>query len=60
MEEGFQIKKSSDSTRGKPGQAYAWSHTRMGSWAVAQSPILSTTITKEKLKKAGYVSLVEY
>ncbi|MGW8124200.1 group II intron maturase-specific domain-containing protein, partial [Roseivirga echinicomitans] len=27
------------------GQAYAWSRTRMGGWAVAQSPILRTTIT---------------
>jgi len=24
--------------------AYAWSRTRMGGWAVAQSPILGTTI----------------
>lgn len=39
------------------GQAYAWSRTRMGGWAVAQSPILITTITKERLVKRGYVSL---
>ena len=26
------------------GMAYAWSRTRMGGWAVAQSPILRTTI----------------
>lgn len=42
------------------GQAYAWSRTRMGGWAVAQSPILGTTITIKRLKKKGYVSLVEY
>lgn len=42
------------------GQAYAWSRTRMGGWAVAQSPILRTTITIERLKKRGYISLVEY
>lgn len=42
------------------GQAYAWSRTRMGGWAVAQSPILRTTITVNRLKKRGYVSLVEY
>lgn len=42
------------------GQAYAWSRTRMGGWAVAQSPILLTTITVERLKKRGYVSLLEY
>jgi RNA-directed DNA polymerase len=39
------------------GQAYAWSRTRMGGWAVAQSPILNTTITLERLKKRGYVSM---
>jgi len=40
-------------------QAYAWSRTRMGGWAVAQSPILGTTITVDRLKKQGYVSLLE-
>lgn len=39
------------------GQAYAWSRTRMGGWAVAQSPILGTTITIERLAKRGYESL---
>jgi len=29
--------------------AYAWSRTRMGGWAVAQSPILGTTITLSRL-----------
>jgi hypothetical protein len=42
-----------------PNQAYAWSRTRMGGWAVAQSPILGTTITNKKLKKRGYISLAE-
>ena len=42
------------------GMAYAWSRTRMGGWAVAQSPILRTTITVKRLMKRGYVSLVEY
>jgi group II intron reverse transcriptase/maturase len=42
------------------GQAYAWSRTRMGGWAVAQSPILGTTITTEKLIKRGYESLFSY
>jgi hypothetical protein len=41
------------------GQAYAWSRTRMGGWAVAQSPILGTTITLERLKRRGYVSLLD-
>ncbi len=42
------------------GQAYAWSRTRMGGWATAQSPILITTITKGRLKKRGYISMLEY
>ena len=41
------------------GQAYAWSRTRMGGWAVAQSPILGTTITKERLEKRGFVPLLK-
>lgn len=41
------------------GQAYAWSRSRMGGWAIAQSPILGTTITVDRLKKRGYVSLLE-
>ncbi len=42
------------------GMAYAWSRTRMGGWRVAQSPILGTTITINRLKKRGYISLIEY
>lgn len=42
------------------GQAYAWSRTRMGGWAVAQSPILRTTITKSRLRRKGYKALVDY
>ena len=42
------------------GQAYAWSRTRMGGWAVAQSPILRTTITISRLKRKGYKSLTDY
>ncbi len=41
------------------GQAYAWSRSRMGGWAIAQSPILGTTITVERLKKRGYTPLLE-
>ncbi len=32
----------------------------MGGWAVAQSPILVTTITLERLKKRGYEPLLDY
>lgn len=39
--------------------AYAWSRTRKGGWCIAQSPILSTTITLERLRKRGYVSMLE-
>jgi hypothetical protein len=39
--------------------AYAWSRIRMGGWAVAQSLILRTTITKERLRKRGYISMSE-
>ncbi|MEK7841757.1 MAG: group II intron reverse transcriptase/maturase [Deltaproteobacteria bacterium] len=40
--------------------AYAWSRTRMGGWAVAQSPILITTITLKRLIKRGYESMLDY
>jgi hypothetical protein len=43
-----------------PGQAYAWSRSRMGGWAVAQSPILGTTITIERLVKRGYEVLTTW
>jgi RNA-directed DNA polymerase len=39
--------------------AYSWSRSRMGGWAIAQSPILITTITVERLEKRGYISLLE-
>ena len=42
------------------GQAYAWSRTRMGGWAVAQSPILGTTITLSRLVKRDYESMLTY
>jgi len=41
------------------GQAYAWSRSRMGGWAIAQSPILGTTITIERLKRRGFVPMLE-
>lgn len=43
-----------------PDHAYAWSRTRKGGWAVAQSPILGTTITIARLKLRGYLSMMEY
>lgn len=40
--------------------AYAFSRTRKGGWAVAQSPILTTTITLKRLQQRGYESLLDY
>jgi RNA-directed DNA polymerase len=40
--------------------AYAWSRTRMGGWAVAQSPILGTTINLVRLMKRGYEPMLDY
>ena len=42
------------------GKAYAFSRTRKGGWAIAQSPILNTTITLERLRKRGYESMESY
>ena len=39
--------------------AYAWSRTRKGGWAIAQSPIMVTTITLERLKRRGYIPLLD-
>jgi len=40
-------------------RAYAWSRTRKGGWAIAQSPILGTTITLDRLKKRGYEAMLD-
>lgn len=40
--------------------AYMFSRTRKGGWAIAQSPILTTTITLERLAKRGYESMLDY
>ena len=38
--------------------AFRWSRSRLGGWAIAQSPILNTTITVDRLTKRGYESLI--
>lgn len=43
-----------------PDMAYQWSRSRKGGWAIAQSPILNTTITLERLKQRGYESLLDH
>ena len=37
-----------------------WSRTRKGGWAVAQSAILTTTITLERLRKRGYKQTLKH
>ncbi|WP_196890316.1 group II intron reverse transcriptase/maturase [Aureivirga sp. CE67] len=44
----------------RQGMAYAWSRTNMGGWAVAQSSILGTTITKVRLAQKGYIEMATY
>ena len=44
----------------KQGQAYAWSRTRMGGWATAQSPIMKTTVTISRLEQKGYKTFSYY
>lgn len=41
-----------------PIRARQWSHTRMGGWATARSPILKTTITLSRLHRRGYESML--
>ena len=43
----------------KYGQAYTWSRTRKGEWAVAQSPTMKTSITISRLKKRAYESKLD-
>jgi group II intron reverse transcriptase/maturase len=40
--------------------AYQWSRSRMGGWAIAQSPILGTTITIKRLIQRGYEPMLSY
>ncbi len=40
--------------------AYSHSRSRMGTWAVACSPILKTTITVERLQQRGYEPMFTY
>ena len=40
--------------------AYSFSRTRMGTWAVALSPIMRTTITIERLQKRNYEAMSNY
>ena len=41
-------------------KAYEWANTRKGYWHIANSFILSRTITDQRLRRAGYVFLLDY
>ena len=40
--------------------AYQWSRSRKGSWAIAQSPIMNTTVTLKRLEKRGYEAMLTH
>jgi group II intron reverse transcriptase/maturase len=41
-------------------KAWEYANTRKGYWRTANSWILSTTITNDRLKRAGYISFTDY
>src|SRR5690554_311613 len=41
-------------------KAYEWANTRKGYWHIANSFILSRTVTDQRLRLAGYVFLSDY
>jgi RNA-directed DNA polymerase len=43
-----------------PRDAFRWSRSRLGGWAIAQSPILNTTITVKRLEKRGYEPMLAW
>ena len=44
----------------KEEQAWMWANTRKGYWRTAHSPILLIALSNERLKRAGYLSLIWY
>jgi hypothetical protein len=44
----------------KKSKAWEWANTRKGYWHIANTFILSTTITTERLRRAGYIFLIDY
>ena len=40
-------------------KAYEWGNTRKGYWRIADSPILKRAIDNNKLRSAGYATLME-
>lgn len=41
-------------------RAWQWANTRKSYWRIANSSVLKTTLTTEKLRKAGYVFFSDY
>jgi group II intron reverse transcriptase/maturase len=44
----------------RKSKAWEYANTRKGYWRIAHSPILSTAITNERLKRAGYIFFTDY
>lgn len=44
----------------KKYKAWEFANTRLGYWRIAKSPILSSTITNDRLKQAGYIFFSDY
>jgi group II intron reverse transcriptase/maturase len=44
----------------RKSKAWEYANTRKGYWHIANSWILSTTITNERLKRAGYIFFTDY
>ena len=44
----------------KKSKAWEWANTRKSHWHVANSYILTTSITNDRLRQAGYVFLTDY
>lgn len=40
-------------------KAWEWANTRKGYWRTAHSPILSSTLSNDRIKRAGYLGLME-
>ena len=40
-------------------QAYEWGNTRKGYWRIADGPVLKRAIDNNKLRSAGYATLME-
>jgi len=39
--------------------AYSWSRSRKGGWRICKSPIMTTTVTDERLERRGYKSILK-